>query len=305
VQRRGGHGRTERPHADAALGQARGQGVQRQGVVLVGRAGQQHRAAAGQLRGGGRELAQDHGGAVGEQVLDLDALAGGGPPRPDRDEHGTQHVVPGVQDAAALDLLADERGDRVRVQRHRRPAQAADGAVGAGQGQDPAPRTSPAPAEPALPVGQGRVVAGAGLDERLGERHPGGLARRDALEGEAAHGLQPGQVGGGVAAVLAGAVLARSESVAAGPRPQGRRRDAEPVGDRGDRQPGPVRRRGRRRSVAVSDGRRARRRLRAVRLLANPLRVHCRRMRASGALRESNSQNAWRGCAPILKRLGA
>jgi hypothetical protein len=160
VQRRGGHGRTERADADTTLGQPGREGVQRQAVVLVRRARQQHRPASRQLGRRRRDVAQDDGRAVGQQVLHLDALAGGRPARTHRDEHGAQDVVPGVQHAVLGDLLADEGRHRVRVEGHGRASEPPRDPVRPGHRQDASAWTTAAGREPARAVRQGCVVRG-------------------------------------------------------------------------------------------------------------------------------------------------
>ena len=90
------------------------------------------------------------------------------------------------------------------------------------------PRAS-APAGPTGIVWPPPARAPARGRSRSARCDPGGLGRRHALAGEAAHHLEPGQVGVGVPAVLAGLVAARAEPVALVPRAQRGDGDAEPA----------------------------------------------------------------------------
>ncbi|GMA88114.1 hypothetical protein GCM10025868_33640 [Angustibacter aerolatus] len=221
---------------DAALGERRRDGVQGQAVLLLVEAGQQDGrgvARLGEPVAGGAQHPHD---ALAEQVLGLDALAGGCEALAEPDEHRHAEGVPGGDDAVGAHLPAQHLGDAVGVERHRGASQAAHG----GRRLRQPHRSAKVVAELVVVVHQAERTAAARAVVRLRvgvlDRHPSGLGGRDALVGEAAHDRQPGEVLAGIPAVRAGGVAGGAETVAPRPRPQRRGGDTQTSGHRGDRE---------------------------------------------------------------------
>ena len=188
--------------------------------ISSGRAGQQdravvHRRCRRSHLAGERVL---HGGAEG--MLDLDAAPAVAPLLAHAVEHGHEQVVPRPEHAAALDGLGD---DGSRSPRCRGP-----GPRGPGR-EPPGPRRAwhdPPAAGPGLRLdvggGHRHRELGDGRERGVVDRHlsrgPGRLGGRDPGDHQPAHVLQAGQVGGAVATVRPGPVLARDRPRSGGPR---------------------------------------------------------------------------------------
>ena len=134
--------------------------LQRQAVLLLAGARQQDpRGVAGLGESRAVTPVSVDARRLGEQVLDLDAVARGLPAPAERLQHRYDDVVPGGHHAAGRDLPADELGHAAGVQRHRSPVQAASDAAGvlerddAGQGQVRLPGTVVGP----VPVARTRA----------------------------------------------------------------------------------------------------------------------------------------------------
>ena len=191
-----GRGRgAEQGRRDAALGQRRREGDEREVVLLDRDAGQQHRRRSRRARGGRR--AERSRRDVGEHVLDGHPVGQLGPPLAHRREHRPEHVLPGPVHRVGRQVVA-----------HQAPARRAVEVQGGGREQ----------------VGH-RVRLGRQVEPVLdgGEDDPDGLRGGQALADEPLHGAQPRDVLGAVAAVTARRRPAGAQPVAALPDPQGRR----------------------------------------------------------------------------------
>ena len=132
-----------------------------------------------------------------QQVLDLDALAGGGPARADGDEQRPQDVRPRC---AARRAGRPARGPAPvtapasSAMAARPSPRTAASAPGSGSTLPPGPPGRRRSTSPPSRSGSGAV--GRRLEQRRGEDDAGGLGRRHALQDQAAHGREPVEVGG-------------------------------------------------------------------------------------------------------------
>lgn len=103
----GGDGRAEHPGGQAEFAECRVEGLQREGVLFAGHAGQDDRArGGGVVAGHGRPgvAAQGGGDVPGQQVLDLDvAVAGRRPLAAHRVQRRHHHLLPGDREPVPLD----------------------------------------------------------------------------------------------------------------------------------------------------------------------------------------------------------